>query len=109
MKYSEAMLKGFEMVGGRQCTMAFAKDASGRRIYGPAPHPHSVCAHGAAMLALHGDANFDQWADTPATRAFHEAYGLRVVDANNGADWDDDPENAMPWEDIHGMCVAIGL
>ena len=99
MKFSEAMLKGYQMAGGRQFhggTYAPADDNWNK--------PSRVCVLGAATLALSGCAG-GTGASTfttlgPEVREFCAAWGIRPEDLN---------DEGMPWEHIYGMAVAAGL
>lgn len=83
MKFSEAMLKGFAEVDGRQCTGAYSRrDAKGRL---------ARCAIGAACAG--------GW--SASTGGFIAAWGVSVYEAND--------EEGLPWEHIYGMAVAAGL
>lgn len=102
MKYSTAILRGFKKVGGAQCVNHLYE---GHDIV-----PTAVCVNGAALLALHGSAEFDD--DGPATAAlsdmsdaFLAAWGIDPVDLNNGLG--DMP--GLPWEHIYGMARAAGV
>lgn len=89
MKFSEAMLKGFEKVNGRQAFngQLLAKDGS-------------VCINGAANLAYTGDAT--TWAEETlrACGAFADVWGEAPDLLNN---------NGLDWTEIYGMAVAAGL
>lgn len=97
MKYSEAILKGFQRVGGRQYTHVY--------FYGADPaNPIAACVLGALHLGLSGSARpMSQAAYNERDRfreAFAEAWG-EVPDVLN--------DLGMPWEDLYGMSVAAGL
>ena len=89
MKYSEAMLKGFKKVGGRQCRGDFEKlDRTGR--------VRSCCAIGAVRLGSGYMACIGgNFAD-----AFRKAWRVDPADLN---------DEGMNWPDIYGMAVAAGL
>jgi hypothetical protein len=89
VKFSEAMLKGFEMVGGRQ--------TKGQFCIGKPSSPRAVCVHGAASLAVTGWA--DDWHYLPFER-FCQVWGMTPLDAN---------DIGLPWEHIYGMAVAAGV
>lgn len=92
MKFSEAMLKGYEMVGGKQY----------RGDYYPTGDccsaPTQVCVLGAVNLGDHGDAlGAAGW---EFSNRFYNAWGVRATSLN---------DMGMPWEHIYGMAVAAGL
>jgi hypothetical protein len=90
MKYSEAMLKGFEKVEGRQCKDALYEGDSPRR-------PVSVCVNGAVALGMSGSA----WnVPTRWSRKFEEAWGERPLMLNNAG---------LDWTELYGMARAAGL
>jgi hypothetical protein len=89
MKFSEAMLKGFEQVNGRQCKYDFALPVMGK--------PEAFCVLG-AVSAGRGALGYSFWyADTDK---FVRAWGVRPNALN---------DQGMPWEHIYGMAVAAGL
>jgi hypothetical protein len=94
MKYSEAMLKGFEMVDGKQLKKGFVAYRTDTNT------PVAACAAGAVQLGLTGK----------RTRTFSDASGFRF-DFNRK--WGVDPsvlnDEGMPWEHIYGMTRAAGL
>jgi hypothetical protein len=90
MKYSEAMLKGFEMVGGKQCKDEF--------YLGSKETPTAICALGAINLGADGNAASTYPHDF--VRRFTEVWGEDPQFLNDGG---------MPWEHIYGMAVAAGL
>jgi hypothetical protein len=95
MKLSEAILKGYERVGGRQCKHAYYENGTPSR-------PEAVCVMGAVSLALSGNAAGD------VVNPFaHKGVQAFVVA------WDMAPsalnDEGMPWEHIYGMAVAAGL
>lgn len=91
MKFSEAMLKGYEMVGGRQCKNVFHR--------GNPFDPDSVCVLGAVSLGDHGNAlgGHIGWS---FSAAFKCKWGVYPANLN---------DEGMPWEHIYGMAVAAGL
>lgn len=91
MKYSEAMLKGFEMVDGRQCKYLLGDSFT---------KPTRVCVNGAVNLAVRGDPY--KWAagSNRASERFEKAWGIRPAFANN---------EGLHWTEIYGMAVAAGL
>jgi hypothetical protein len=102
MKFSEAVLKGFEKVNGRQCRDTLARDKNGTPHYpwddDPQTKPYSVCVNGAINLAETGDAmKFGRLADGVR---FHRVWGVSPIELNNAG---------MSWEHIYGMAVAAGL
>lgn len=87
MKFSEAMLKGFQMVDGKQIKGSYFK-FDGRDVIG-------CCAMGAVSLGSNrrlSRVDFD--------RNFQCAWGLPSDVIN---------DEGMPWEHIYGMAVAAGL
>lgn len=83
MKFSEAMLKGFEMVGGKQCRGTYTE----WDIY---LRPVAHCALGAAIAG--------GWKGADA--GVQRAWGICVAELN---------DKGMPWEHIYGMAVAADL
>lgn len=102
MKYSEAMLKGFEMAGFRKARHTRQADNG------------SVCALGAAALALKGSAHAMPNEEDRARIAFLDAYGTEIAFASNGDDHDphartaDNGRPGLPVDVIAGMLKAIG-
>lgn len=93
MKFSEAMLKGFEQVGGRQCRYVYRE--------GSVTEPRTVCALGAYFLGAYGAAecaSLDEQDDI--TGQFKKAWGIFIQEAN---------DMGLPWEHIYGMAVVAGL
>lgn len=88
MKFSEAMLKGFEKVDGRQCRGAFFSSCDGKISY---------CVLG-AVTAGHNSKNFHMWPEDAGR--FSDAWGFAPSALN---------DQGMPWEHIYGMAVAAGL
>lgn len=85
MKYSEAMLKGFEQVNGRQCKEAM----------------HEINCHG--MVVAHcalGAIEAGGREDGGFVAVFYDAWGVAPHHIN---------DEGMPWEHIYGMSVAAGL
>ena len=78
MKPSEAMLKGFEMAGGRQYRGGWFYDGPNSKA------PCGVCAMGAIRLGFSGDA-LGGYPDMTgqATLMFHESAGILVTEAND--------------------------
>lgn len=102
MKYSEAMLKGFKKVGGRQCKNELSRNERGRVLVDGFA-PHSVCVNGAVLLAVEGRAGWGVEGErviTDGGNGFYSAWEVDPVDLNN---------EGMPWEHIYGMAVAAGL
>lgn len=96
MKYSEAILRGYKKNGGRQCAYELhRKDGA-------------MCVQGAANLGGWGDKdpNAYRWFgdDQNARGRFCEAWGLDIINLNNG-----DGREIIPWEHLYGMAVAAGL
>lgn len=83
MKYSEAMLKGFEIVGGRQCREVYVQTND-------AGKPVAYCVNGAAMAVGYSG----------STYLFYETWGCLPHVLN---------DQGMPWEHLYGMAVAAGL
>ena len=99
MKFSEAMLKGYQKVGGRQCRDHYYVGGSNK-------NPQAVCVNGAISLARCGVAEpndisplkhrLQNW-----DSAFVGAWGIHPQELND--------DNKLPWEHIYGMAVAAGL
>ena len=87
---SKAMLRGFAMAGGNQCT--------GKYFFGNPYKPRSVCAIGAMQLGRNNDASCS---DGPAgaDRAFRDATGAGIVEAS---------DSGMSIPDIAGILAAEG-
>ena len=105
MKVHEHMLRGYEMSGERTKAIGTLLDASG-----------AVCALGAYFLSKHGDAEVcdkEDWQDI--NTKFCDAYGLDIVEANNGTTSDADccpdenGQRGFSIPTIAGMLKAIGL
>lgn len=93
MKPSEAMLKGFEMAGERQC---FGP------IYEGAPQkPSAVCAEGAIALGEHGNASTWRFDDLgiKAHHIWREKFGVGMYE---------DADAGMSIPDIAGILAAEG-
>lgn len=88
MKFSEAMLKGFEKVGGRQC-----------RGYMEVRHRGRVTAHCAVGAAVRG--GMTQCEAESSNGAMRRAWGPSAIFLND--------VERMPWEHIYGMARAVGL
>ena len=96
MKFSEAMLKGYEMVGGVECHDGYFAGGTPRK-------PVALCPLGACNLAVTGNAlgtNEFLSMRHPDVKQFRRVWGEHVMDLN---------EAGMPWEHIYGMAVAAGL
>jgi hypothetical protein len=88
MKFSEAILKGYEKVNGRQCRGNYARlDRDG--------NPVAHCVIGAMYSGDPGDAHMHE------RGRFEEAWGFSAMGLND--------EERMPWEHIYGMARAAGL
>lgn len=102
MKPSEAMLKGFAMAGGKQCTFTM--------YTGPSNAPESVCAAAAIYLGSTGSVLIrpHELMDE-ADRALNKAlgYGCDIVYINNGTA--PDQEESMSIPDIAGILAAEGF
>lgn len=91
MKYSDAMLKGFKKVNGRNCRHVLAE--------GGDREPTALCVNGAANYGRNGS----PYSFTGLSRAhtqFMKAWGFMPHVLNN---------NGLPWEEIYGMARAAGL
>lgn len=86
MKFSEAILKGFEQVNGRQCHGRASEWIDGK--------PFAYCCFTAASVG--SIENLDR-----ALREFKRAWGIGVITLND--------DYNMPWEHVYGMAVAAGL
>lgn len=85
MKFSEAMLRGFETVDGRQCKGNYVRERNGKA--------YAYCVMGAVYAV-----DF-----TPRMKdkdRFYEVWGYTAMSLN---------DKGMPWEHIYGMAVAAGL
>jgi hypothetical protein len=98
MKFSEAMLKGFQAVNGRVC-----RDCGYRQ--GAVDAPVSVCAIGAAMFGANGYAAvrdvYELAMQDDFTAAFYAEWGVDIRELND--------ELGLPAEHLYGMAVAAGL
>ena len=92
MKPSEAILKGFEMAGERQCIMVNCK--------GDPEKPDAVCAIGAIQLVEGGNACFFSNTAWDANDAMEKATGYSVTQMNDGG---------MSIPDIAGILAAEGF
>ena len=95
MRFSAAMLKGFEMVGGRQ--------HFGDYCAGDPTRPVAVCAVGAAYLARHGNARKEDYLPDSLVYnvdAFRRLWGMDVAEAN---------DLRLPWEHVYAMARAAGI
>lgn len=93
MKYSTAMLKGYQQVG-KQCKHAFYN--------GDRNSPTSVCALGAVAMGTSGDAaciGFKYPTRARVADKFFHSYGVTIAECN---------DSGMPIPDIAGMLKAIG-
>lgn len=100
MKFSDAMLKGYMKVGGKQFTEGGSSVVGSARYFpkGDDPaRPSCVCAVGAANLGFGRAANKDGDCEGAS---FHRHWGVDVADLS---------DEGMPWEHIYGMAVAAGL
>jgi len=92
MKFSEAILRGFEMVGGKQCKGYYCPREDDPR------KPGAVCVLGARNLCLTGDATEEPGRFTdPDSDDFCDAWGIHPSTLN---------DEGMPWEHIYGMARA---
>ena len=104
MKPSDAMLKGFGMAGGEQCTCAYFR--------GDHRKPDSVCAVASIWLGADGDANQIHAPKHPlvalAESVFEEIIGhpVRMEDINNGSVTGQHGPMSIP--DIAGILAAEG-
>ena len=87
---SEAMLRGFEMAGGRQC--------KNRLCRGNPVKPTAVCALGAMNLAMTGDSRNCSQIDA-GSDAFFDATGELISSANDAG---------MYIPDIAGILASEG-
>lgn len=100
MKFSDAMLKGFEKVNGRVCRNSDYQEGSSLI-------PESVCAMGAGFLGMYGRADAACRSrraykiQSDVAEKFIAAWGIDIRTLN---DMDD-----MPAEHLYGMTVAAGL
>lgn len=85
MKFSTAMLRGFEKVEGHQLNNG--------RIYDDIDAPKAACAIGAARLG--------GYPDTSSPLGFLDVWNVGVHELND--------DEKLPWEHIYGMAVAAGL
>lgn len=94
MKFSEAMLKGFEKVDGRQCVGKMrTRDADGCI--------NAFCAVGAALDTEKGQEDLlAQEAFLMAHAAMKYAWGFGPMELNDS--------HNLPWEHIYGMARAVG-
>ena len=88
MKFSEAMLRGYAKVGGKQCFGKEKRVVGGRIL--------AYCPVGAAIRG--GMSREDATANNFAMR---HVWGDTVVMLNDHA--------TLPWEHIYGMAVAADL
>lgn len=99
MKFSKAMLNGFEKVGGKHYRQREAEPGYGAYFPpGDDPmNPSSVCATGAANLGFGRAANDDGDYEGDS---FEQFWGVCVSELS---------DEGMPWEHIYGMARAVGL
>ena len=90
MKPSKAMLRGFAMAGGNQCT--------GEYFFGDPKHPVSVCAIGALQLGRYADADCCIGSGD-VDDVFITATGTSIVTANDAG---------MSIPDIAGILASEG-
>ena len=88
MKFSNAMLKGFAEVNGKQCKGSYSRGPFGNRT--------AYCAMGAAYAGSGGKTPFPE----SSLAKFFEQWGTTPISLN---------DDGMPWEHIYGMAVAAGL
>jgi hypothetical protein len=98
MKFSEAILCGYEKVNGRQHIGGYSNCAE-------KPEELALCVLGAGSLCLIGQARMTS--DSLAfEEAFEKAWGFNPAALNDGRMEGTEP---MPWEHIYGMAVAADL
>lgn len=94
MKYSKAMLKGYETNEGRQCAHVLRDDSG------------AMCVHGAINMGQHGHAEYNYGDEVERDKRlafmekFEEVWGDRPHTLNNAG---------LDWMDIYGMARAAGL
>lgn len=93
MKSSEAMLKGFMAVNGRQTKGSMARTRHGKPVATFDPKAYRFCVLGATMKGGGRPSGL--------TVPFLAVYGVSPVFLND--------EEKLPWEWIYGMAVAAGL
>ena len=97
MKPSKAMLRGFKMAGGRQCT--------GVHYEGHQLRPNSVCAIGAWSLAVHGNAAFSEY-NQSANEKLSEANAAFLLLCDSSITEANDEGMSIP--DIAGILASEG-
>jgi hypothetical protein len=98
MKFSEAMLRGYEKINGAQFFGgSYIPDGADPL------NPPRACVLGAVNLGKYGRADVVYGADpaiSDACERFEAVWGELPQELN---------DNLMPWEEIYGMSVAAGL
>jgi hypothetical protein len=99
MKWSDAVIKGYKVVNGKQCRGALRsyKTVKGELVL------NAVCVIGAAQLggkAL-ADKHGTDYEGPAACKLFKKKVGIGVIDLNDNY--------KMKWEDIVGIAKAEGL
>ena len=92
MKFSEAMLKGYEKVGGKQWHRGYCPIKDSMRA------PTRVCVLGAINLAEYG--NVSGSSGWNFAKAFYRQWGVLPEELN---------DEGLHWTEIYGMAVAAGL
>ena len=107
MKFSEAVLKGFEQINGRQCVGTLAMNKKGG-LPGIGKLPYRCCVMGAAAIGATGNPYGEEqdW-----RLEFKGAWGIDPAELNNNRDqlYYGKKTEPFPWEHIYGMAVAAGL